>query len=336
MLTPLYDSRATNITITQMTTLQLTKPRHFEIQKRSIPQIDSGQALVSFKYGLICGSDYPKYAGEWADYSPPLLPGMPIHECVGQVVESKIPNLLQDTWVLAMPEEDCGLADFFVSSIDKIVPLTGWSLSESPFAPLGQPVGAVLHALDRLGGLTKKTVLLVGLGGIGFIFCALLRQSGVEKIIAIEPNAFRRQTAGRLFSIETFADWSDEFTNEMDISIEAVGHLNQSQTLSFCLTATRPYGTIVLFGNPTIPMHTISIQAIVRKNLTIVGAISPEWGKYLYRGVQAVKKHIELFKPLITHQFHWKQAEQAFLLFGQPDAHRIKILLLANQEPITE
>lgn len=310
-----------------MKALQLIQPHHFIIKELPIPNLEAKQALVCFKYGLLCGSDYPKYANEWPGSSLPLLPGMPLHECVGQVEESQIPNLPSKTWVLAMPEKDCGLADFFVVSLNNMIPLIGWESEDLPFAALGQPTGTVLYSLERLGNVSNQTVLVFGLGGIGFIFCILLSKMGVKEIIGIEPNSFRRKLANELFDVKVFPEWSNRFENIADVSIDAVGQSEQSKIISASFISTHPHGRVVLFGVPTIPEQKISVYSIIRKNLTLIGTSNPDWAIYLPRGIQVVKRDIDLFKPLITHHFHWKQAQKAFDLFGQRDGNRIKILL---------
>ncbi len=252
---------------------------------------------------------------------------MPLHECVGQVVESRIPNLLPKTWVVAMPDHDRGLAEFFVVSRQRLTPLIGWTSNDLPFAALAQPTGAVLNALDSLGHMANQTVLIFGLGGIGLIFCALLSLIGVKQIIGVEPNDFRRKMASKLYKVKTFARCSNELNNVADISIDAVGQREQSQIIAACLDSTRPHGTIILFGVPTVAEQKISVYSIIIKNLTLIGTISPDWIHYLPYGVQTLKKHLELFKPLITHQFHWEQAPHAFELFEKPTEKRVKILL---------
>jgi threonine dehydrogenase-like Zn-dependent dehydrogenase len=307
--------------------LQLTRPCTFESVNISTPSLDKNEVLVKFGFALLCGSDSPKFTGKWKEYPTPLSEGMPIHECVGQITESCVSNLLPGTWVLAMPKNDCGLADIFIAERSKITPLLGWNDADMPFAALGQPTGAVLHALDRLGNLTAKTVIVVGLGGIGLIACNLLRQMNVKEIIGIEPNIFRCQMAQELYKITVYSKWTTDFVNTADLAIEAVGQLEQNRTIDTCLESTKPYGTIMLLGNPTLPIHEISIRKVIRKNLTITGSISSDWEEYLQKGVRNVKQNLTSFKPLITHHFHWKEAQQAFELFEQPDSERIKILL---------
>lgn len=310
-----------------MKVLQLLKAHQFTTQTQPVPKIEENQALICFKYGLLCGSDYPKYVDESLECSTPLPPGMPLHECVGQVVESRIPNLLPKTWVLAMPDHNRGLAEFFVVSRQRLTPLIGWTSNDLPFAALAQPTGAVLYALDSLGHLANQTVLIFGLGGIGLIFCALLSLIGVKQIIGVEPNDFRRKMASKLYKVKTFARCSNELNNVADISIDAVGQCEQSKIIAACLDSTRPHGTIILFGVPTVAEQKLSVYSIIRKNMTLIGTISPDWIYYLPSGVQTVKDNLDLFKPLITHRFHWEQAPQAFELFEKPAEKRVKILL---------
>jgi len=107
----------------KMKVLHLLKAREFVMESVLIPKIVEGQALIKFQYGMLCGTDYPKYIDNCLDVSAPLPYGMPLHECVGQVIESKITNLQPSTMVLAMPNNELGLAEYFIASQERIVSL---------------------------------------------------------------------------------------------------------------------------------------------------------------------------------------------------------------------
>ena len=95
-----------------MKALQLISPRQFQAVEVARPQIGSDQILVRLEKVVLCGSDIPKFTGIWRGLHYPLPPGMPIHECVGVVVESRSPRFQEGDRVVAVPLGDRGLAEY--------------------------------------------------------------------------------------------------------------------------------------------------------------------------------------------------------------------------------
>ena len=143
-----------------MKALQLVKPRQFETVQVARPEIGSGQILVRLEKVVLCASDIPKWTGLWRGLQYPLPPGMPIHECVGVVVESHSPRFQLGDRVVAVPLGDQGLAEYYVANDTKAVripePLVG-----SEASLLIQPLSTVIYALDRLGNFAGRTALVV-------------------------------------------------------------------------------------------------------------------------------------------------------------------------------
>ncbi len=67
----------------------------------------------------MCGSDIPFFTGSQRIKHYPLAPGAPIHECVGQVVESNPRDSQPGDWVIAIPEDNQALAEYFVAQAAK-------------------------------------------------------------------------------------------------------------------------------------------------------------------------------------------------------------------------
>ncbi|HET6211992.1 MAG TPA: zinc-binding dehydrogenase [Micromonosporaceae bacterium] len=297
-----------------------------------VPSPAEGEATIRLRYATVCGSDVPKFTGAWPDHAPPLPLGAPLHECAGTVLASRIPRLLPGTPVLAIPNDDTGLAEVFAAGAERIAPLTDWSTVELPYAPLGQPAAAVLHGLRRLGSVRGARVTLIGLGGIGLICGLLLARRGIAGLTAIEPNAFRRTAGATLLGATVYSGWSATLSASADIVVEAVGHDEYGRTLQLCLDAVRPGGRILLLGNPANTGYAIGVHPLVRRNLTVVGSISPPWRRYLRAGARAVHADLAGFRSLITGRMLWHDAESVFREHADPDGRRIKILL---ENPVT-
>src|SRR5581483_10729406 len=136
-----------------MHALQLTMPRSFSQVQLPEPQRSKG-ILVRLKWAIICGSDMVEFAGKRRSLRYPLPIGMPIHECVGEVVEST--------------------SELFVSQGDSAIHLPD-ALFDFDGSALVQPLSTVIYAADKLGDVAGHSVAVIGLGPIGQLFCWLLK-----------------------------------------------------------------------------------------------------------------------------------------------------------------
>ena len=316
--------------INEMQTLKLDVPGKFTRIRCPVPEIAKNDVLIKFKYAMLCGSDYPKFNGSCPDITCPLPIGMPIHECVGEIVASNSTFYNTGDMVLAMPKSDAGLSDYFIANVEKIIKLDGWSEEDLKYAPLSQPVGTILNAIDKIGNIENKKILIFGLGGIGQIFCTILKLRGATDVTAIEPNKFRCAVANDKLNIKSTIQWEVSLSNQFDLVIDAVGQNSQENIINNSILSVKHHGKVILFGIPTIKDQRINIYHLIRKNLSLVGVINPFWEKYLREGVTMVQSNLDLFRSLLTHEFPLSQAESAFKFFGQKDTNRIKILLFNN------
>ncbi|GAA5178637.1 zinc-binding dehydrogenase [Rugosimonospora acidiphila] len=315
------------MTSPRMPALHVTRAWRMEPVELPWPVPADGEVSVRLRFATVCGSDVPKFTGEWARFSPPLVPGAPIHECVGIVEHSRVAGIAEGTPVLAIPKRDAGLAQVYLARAEQVTPLTDWSEHDLRYATLGQPTAAVLHGLDRLGDVTGARVAIVGLGGIGLIAAILLRRRGVAHLAAIEPNEYRRTLGACLVDAQGYPAWDAELDGRADIVVEAVGHDAYGQTLPVCLRAVRPGGRVLLLGNPAETAHAVGVETIVRRNLCVVGSISPPWQTYLPVGARAVHEDLATFRRLITGHARWSDAERVFREHADPTASRLKVVL---------
>ncbi len=144
-----------------MKTLQLIKPRTFCEEEVPAPDLKSGDGsriLVHTRWVSLCGSDIPFFTGSKRHKSYPLQPGAPVHEAVGQVLASTAPGFSAGDWVVAIPEGDCGLAEYFTAQASKAVLLPP-ELAGLDASCLIQPLSTVMNAVDRLGDFAGKTAM---------------------------------------------------------------------------------------------------------------------------------------------------------------------------------
>lgn len=323
-----------------MKTLQVTRPRSFQTVQAPTPHLTASspeQIIVKTAWVSMCGSDIPFFTGSKRFKSYPLPPGCPIHECLGQVVESSSSLFQAGDTVVAIPDGDQGLAQWFIAQAQKAVRLPA-DLAESPTSCLIQPLSTVLNAVDRLGDVAGKSVAVVGLGSIGLMFCWLLKLRGAGRVAGIDPIQERCLAAKRFSADQTFDMRSIELVNASrqssiaweapDICIEAVGH--QMDTLNDCIELVRKDGTVLAFGVPDHPVYALEYETFFRKNAHLVAVVTPVWQDYLAKAQELFAAHRPELECLFTHRFPIREAGKAFTMYERHEDGLLKALLDAS------
>ena len=170
-----------------MRSLQITRPRLIENIDAPYPSISGkGWIVVRLRNALICGSDLPAFNGKNQILNYPLPPGMYIHECTGQVVESTSNRFQPGDRVMAMPHDCCGLSEYYLTPDDSAVHIPD-ALKTGDLAPVIQPLATVLYAADKLGNVTNQSVTILGGGPIGAMMTWILNLRGAGPIRIIDP-----------------------------------------------------------------------------------------------------------------------------------------------------
>jgi threonine dehydrogenase-like Zn-dependent dehydrogenase len=316
-----------------MKALQLLKPRQFRTVEIARPEIGSDQILVRLEQAVLCGSDIPKFTGMWRGLHYPLPPGMPIHECVGVVVESHSPRFQVGDRVVAVPSGDQGLAEYYVAdAIKAIVIPEPLALSEASL--LIQPLSTVVYGLDRLGDVAGRTALVVGLGPIGLLATWLLHQYGA-RVAGVDPIAWRCEAAQRLGAERTIELHSDRLVSLIDhddtwdaadICVETVGQ--QTRTINDCLYLVKRRGTVLALGVPLEPVYPFDYTRFFRQNLQLIGSVTPPDETYMIRAADLVGRHEGELAFLITHRFGMDRLAEAFILYEtRARDHPLKVLI---------
>jgi L-iditol 2-dehydrogenase len=322
-----------------MKALQLVKPRQFQTVDIARPEIGEDQILVRLERAVLCGSDIPKFVGVWRGLQYPLPAGMPIHECVGVVVESHSPRFRVGDRVVAVPKGDQGLAECYVADAIKAIVIPG-ALAHSEASLLIQPLSTVVYALDRLGDVAGRTAVVVGLGPIGLLATWLLHQYGA-RVVGVDPLAWRCEAAQRLGAVQTFEVHSDRLVSLVahddtweaaDICVEAVGQ--QMRTINDCLYLVKHWGLVLALGIPLEPVYPFDYMRFFRQNLQLIGSVTPPDETYMVRAAELVGRHEGELAFLITHRFGLDRAAEAYTLYETRAAdHPLKILIDGTSWP---
>ena len=324
-----------------MKALQLVRPRQFQAVEIARPEIGDDQILVRLEGAVLCGSDIPKFTGMWRGLQYPLPPGMPIHECVGVVMESRSPRFQVADRVVAVPKGDQGLAECYVADGIKAIVIPE-PLISSEVSLLIQPLSTVVYALDRLGDVAGRTAVVVGLGPIGLLTTWLLHQYGA-RVAGVDPIPSRCQVARRLGAERTFALHSERLLSAIcqgeewepaDIVVEAVGQ--QTRTINDCLYLARHGGIVLALGVPLEPVYPFEFTKFFRQNIDLIASVTPPDENYMLRAAELVGRHEPELASLITHRFTPDRAAEAFTMYETRAGDRpLKVLIDGTNWPPT-
>jgi 2-desacetyl-2-hydroxyethyl bacteriochlorophyllide A dehydrogenase len=189
-------------------------------------------------------------------------------------------------------------------------------------------VNVVLDAAPRLG----ENVAVFGLGVVGLLITQLVRRTGANRVIAIDPLAHRREQACRVGADialppdESVASVIRDLTAGagVDLAIEASGNVS---ALDQALGSVAFGGTVVVcswYGTKPVAVtlggafHRRRLRIVSSQVSTIDATLQPRWttGRRL-AVARDLLADLEL-RSLITHQFPIDRAHEAFALV---DAH---------------
>lgn len=316
---------------------QFTARRTIELVQVDEPALDSnclGQIVFQPETTCLCGSDLPffdsDFEGHQITYPQPV--GMSLHEMVGTVVATNGNKWQPGTRVLAVPEQQQGLFERYVLSENRAIALDD-RLSDD-IALLAQPFGTVLWALMKLPNMIGKDVAVLGLGPIGQMFVAALRNMGARNIIGIDPIPDRTALAIKMGATDVVTSVGSDAESAVrgrlngqlpEIVIEAVGH--QAQAFNDAALLTEDFGTILYFGVPPELTDGVALKAAMLKNLTVRTSLHPDFEHTFPLAMQWLAEGRIDLSPLLTHRFPLSEMQQAYDLFRDRKDGAIKVLV---------
>lgn len=164
-----------------------------------VPPAD-GDVVVRTAFASICGSDLHSIFLELEPREYPMPPGYPGHEGVGEVVESRHPDLSPGDRVLTAPFARIGTCfnEYQTLPAAQCVKLPD---DDTPIEHMlmAQQLGTVIWALrQRPVDVTGATVVVIGQGSAGTFFTQLLRLRGAATIITSDLSAARRRLSAQV------------------------------------------------------------------------------------------------------------------------------------------
>ena len=266
------------------------------------------EVQIGVRYCGVCGTDEHIYNGEKgsAEVAPPVTLG---HEFSGDVLKvgAGVTDFKHGDRVSVDPNSYCGKCYFcsrgmkhlckhmvglgtaldggFAETItvdEKLVHRIPDALSYEA-AAMAEPLSCCLHGIDLTDIQAGQTVMIVGTGSIGLMMVQLARVRGASAVIAVEPNAARREKAiklGAAFGIDPVTDDTGAIlafhgVENVDRVIDCAGLVS---TAEYAVRWAGRGAVVMLFGltGPDDAM-TLKPFEVFQKELTIKGCfVNPD------------------------------------------------------------
>ncbi|HSG96034.1 MAG TPA: L-idonate 5-dehydrogenase [Afifellaceae bacterium] len=202
------------------------------------------------------------------------------------------------------------------------------SANEAAFA---EPFSVALHAVNRVGSLLGRRVLVTGSGPIGALVVLAARHHGALQIVATDIVDEPLQKAlsigaDTVINVAAEAERLAEFEADkgvFDVVFEASGN---PKAVSSALQVVKPRGTLIqlgLGGDATLPLNMITAKEIELKG-------SVRFHEEFAVAVDLISRRLVDVKPLLTDILPLSKAVEAFELAG--DRAKAMKVHLAMQE----
>jgi threonine 3-dehydrogenase len=182
-----------------------------------------------------------------------------------------------------------------------------------------EPFGNAVHAVAGSGGdLEASDVAVIGCGPIGLFAVAIARAAGASRLLAVEPNEFRRDLAKRM-GADAVIDPAVE--DPVESVLEATdGHgvpvvLEMSGNARAIDQGTRMLargGRMSLLGLPDGPVTLELNEHVIFKEARLFGVTGREMFRTWQQTQTLLASGMVDVGPVITHRFGLERFGEAF------------------------
>ena len=319
-----------------------------ELAEIPVPEPGEGEVLVRVHAASICGTDLHIY--DWNEWAEKRIGDVPMtfgHEMAGHIeaVGPEVHHLKPGTFVAAETHIACGhcstcqtgrahiCENLRILGVDTegvfaefvVVPAqNAWVVGDGihpDVASIMEPFGNAVHAAFGTGGgedLATNAVAVIGCGPIGLFAVGIARALGAWKVIAIEPNDYRRamaSTMGADLLVDPLADDPVEAVLEATNASGAEVVLEMSGNARAIDQGTRMLargGRMSLLGLPDGAVTLDLNDQVIFKEARLQGIT----GREMFRTWQQTTTLLSTGRvdvaPVITHRFPLERFEEAF------------------------
>ena len=320
---------------------ELTGRRRIDVVDRPHDQtVPAGRVRVKVAAVGVCGSDLHYFSEGSIGDTPCVYPMVLGHEPTAVVVDSTVGgvskgdrvicepalycyhceyclsgrhNVCANLRFLSMPDEPGFFRDYVDLPLSNLLPLpSNVGLAEGTLA---EPLSIILHSMEFAKPRAGETAVVFGSGPIGLLTVAVLKLSGVRRLWAVEPLAFRREMALAM-GADVVLDGGPEAVKQIlketggrgvDIVIDCAakdGTINQS--LDLC----RPRGRVVMTGIPSEARVDFAFHVMRRKELFFYSVRRSNHDSKA--ALEMIAERPAFFAPLVTHRRPFDAIQSAF------------------------
>jgi threonine 3-dehydrogenase len=319
-----------------------------ELTELPVPAPDEGEVLVRVHAASICGTDLHIFDwNEWAEQRIPRVPMTFGHEVAGTVeaVGEEVHHLQPGAFVAAETHIACGhcptcqtgrahiCENLRILGVDTdgafaeyvVMPAgNAWVVGEGidpDVASIMEPFGNGVHAAFGTGGgedIATNAVAVIGCGPIGQFAVGIARSLGAWKVIAIEPNAYRREMASAMGADLVVDPIAQDPVDAVLAATRGSGAevvLEMSGNARAIDQGTRMLargGRMSLLGLPDGPVTLDLNDQVIFKEARLHGIT----GREMFRTWQQTTTLLSTGRvdvaPVITHRFPLERFEEAF------------------------
>ena len=285
--------------------------------------LNDGEVQVKLEALSICGSDiYLEYDAELPEEDYPFVPGAPMHECAGVVVESSDSDYKDGQRVIVVPDEVAGMQEQVVQTADRLIKLPEWGdLSEWVMC---QHSGTALYSARRWGNPMGRKIAVIGQGGIGLTFTMIAERQGAQQVVGIDLEEYRCRKSLELGATHTI-NASNEDTIEaateitgggmFDIVVDASGN---PDGLGIAIDLVRDEGQIISFSLTDPTNVTFDHRKWMGKNIQLNATVIAS----THEPIQEIREIVALKERgwidpgvLKTHDVTFEDAQEAFEMY---------------------
>ncbi len=332
----------------------MTEPGKIKFRDVPVPELKENEILLKIARIGVCGSDIHVFHGTHPFTGYPVVQG---HEYSGTVekVADGVTIVKPGMKATARPQLVCGKCnpckrgdynicdslkvqgfqapgcaqDFFVTTVDRIVPLPDSLTFEQ--GALVEPAAVAAHSTSRARDLNGRNVVVLGAGTIGNLVAQAARCRGAKKILITDISDFRLEKAKECgidavcnVKNESFADKAKEtFGDEgFDVAFEAVG---VEATMEDGIKNIQKGGDIVVLGvfegKPVIDMSTAS-----DRELNLIGTLMYKHEDY-QQAVEWIASGNIITETLVTKHYPFEEYPAAYKFIEQQGDKTLKVVI---------
>ena len=322
---------------------RLVAPRKFEFQNVADPVMGENESIIKLERWSICGTDIrATYGQELSEDKYPLGIGEPCHELAGTIVDTKDENLKIGDRAIVFPTVGGygGLVEYLSLPASNIVKLPSHgNLTEWVVC---QPAATAMYGCKSVASWIGKTVAIIGQGGIGLSFTAMISKLGAERIIACDNLAYRLKYAKQFGATDCvngneveLHEEVKELTNGVmvDVVVDAAGY---SDSFEIAPKLLKREGLFILFGihhevdSSNKVLSSEAVNELIRDEI-VIKSIGPA-GRA--NPTEHIREMIRLkergwWDPanLITHTMKFNEVNEAYDMYEKRNNNIIKVVM---------